>query len=86
MIDNLITFTVAHPIITGILIGASGIGGPLGIIGWCLGYDHAMRKVDDWMRPIKAAPKLEPIHGDVPNLPPLRERRFSAVQHREWMS
>jgi hypothetical protein len=35
------------------------------------------------MRPV---PKLDPIHGDVPNLPPVRERRFSAVEHREWQS
>lgn len=83
MIADLIAFSIAHPFLLGILIGGCLVGGPLGIIGWCIGYEQAMRKVGDWMRPV---PKLDPIHGEVPNLPPARERRFSAVEHREWLS
>lgn len=78
----MITFLLDHPIIFGICIGAGAIGGPLGIIGWCVGYDHAMRQIGRWMRP----PKREEAHGDVPNLPPHRDRRFSAVEHRGWLS
>lgn len=71
MIADIIATAIAHPFITGMIAGGCAFGGPLGIIGWCIGYDHAMRKVGEWMRPV---PKLEPIHGDVPNLPP--QRRF----------
>ncbi|MCC8963722.1 hypothetical protein H8A95_15740 [Bradyrhizobium sp. Pear76] len=86
MIAAAILFSIEHPIITGILIGAGLIGGPLSVIAWTLGYEHAMRKVAVWMRPVKSAPALEPIHGDVPTLPPVRERRFSSVEHRGYLS
>jgi hypothetical protein len=56
-----------HPFILGILTGGGLLGGALGIIGWCLGHDAAMRKVMGWMHP----PKDE-AHGDVPELPPQR--------------
>lgn len=70
MIADIITAAIAHPFLAGMLIGGAGFGGPLAIIGWCFGYESAMRKVATWMRP----PKDE-AHGDVPNLPPVRERR-----------
>ncbi len=60
-----------HPFILGLLTGGGLIGGGLGIIGWCLGYEAAMRKVGSWMRA-----KKEEVHGGMPNLPPVRERRF----------
>lgn len=82
MIAAIILFAIEHPIISGILIGAGFIGGPLAVIGWCLGYEHAMRRVKQWMRPNKSGE----VHGDLPNLPPIRERRFSSVEHRGWMS
>lgn len=86
MIADLIAFSIAHPFLPGVIIGGCISGGAFGIIGWCLGYEQAMRKIDVWMRPLHKLPKLDPIHGDVPELPPLRERRFSAVEHRESLS
>ena len=67
-----------NPFLLGILLGV-GFGGPLGIIGWCLGHDHAMRKVSGWMKP-----KREDVNGDVPNLPPLRERRAFPTTPGGW--
>ena len=63
---------IIHPFVAGLVVGGVGIGGSLGIIGWCLGYDHAMRKVGNWMRP---RPKADEAHGDGSTLPPARERR-----------
>jgi hypothetical protein len=70
MIADIITFAVAHQFVAGLAIGGCGFGGAIGIIGWSLGYDHAMRKVGSWMRP-----KVDEAHGDMPTLPPIRERR-----------
>jgi len=56
-----------------------GFGGACGICGWCLGYETAMRKVGSWMKP-------KADEGDAPTLPPSRERRFSAVDHRSRLS
>jgi len=71
-----IEFFANHPIILGTCIGGGMIGGPLGIIGWCVGYDHAMRQVGRWVNP----PKREEAMGDVPLvpshlIPPRRDRR-----------
>jgi hypothetical protein len=71
MIADIIASTIAHPFLAGVVVGGAGCGGPLGIIGWCRGYEHGMRKVASWMRP-----KLDQASGDIPNLPPIRERRF----------
>lgn len=71
MIADLIAFAISHPFIAGLVTGGCGFGDVLGIVGWCIGHDHAMRKVVGWMRP-----KLDEAHGDVPTLPPTRERRF----------
>ena len=70
MIADLLVAAIEYPFVTGLLIGGAGFGGSLSIIGWCLGYGHAMRKVESWMRP-----NLDAALGDVPNLPPARERR-----------
>jgi hypothetical protein len=78
---DLIAFAILHPFYAGLAIGATGFGGPLGIIGWCIGYETAMRTVGGWMRL-----KQEGVHGDVPDLPPVRDRRLSSVAHREWLS
>ncbi|WP_194474567.1 hypothetical protein [Bradyrhizobium sp. CCBAU 51753] len=68
--DQLFLFTLDHPTITGIMIGGGFIGGPLAAIGWCLGYEHAMRKFTRWTR---REVKAEPVHiqGNVVNLPAL---------------
>jgi hypothetical protein len=71
MIADLIAFALCHPFAYGLAIGAIGFGGGLGMAGWFLGHDHAMRKVGGWMRA-----KPDEAHGDMPNLPPVRERRF----------
>ena len=71
MIADIITFAILHQFVTGVAIGGCLFGGALGIIGWSLGYEAAMRKVGGWMRP-----KIDEAHGDVPTLPPDRERRF----------
>ena len=55
-----------NPLLLGIIIGAGMFGGPLGIIGWCLGHDSAMRKAGTW---------LKPEHKLEPELPPQRDRR-----------
>jgi hypothetical protein len=71
MIADIITFGITHPFIAGMFVGGCAFGVPLGIIGWCVGHDAAMHKINGWMFP----PKDE-AHGDVPKLPPVRERRF----------
>jgi len=79
--STIFEIAVTHPFLSGFAIGGLGFGGSLGIIGWCLGQDAAMRRVGAWMRP-----KMDEAHGDVPTLPPVRERRLSSVAHREWLS
>lgn len=74
MMADLIAFAIVHPFLSGLVIGGTGFGGGLGLAGWALGHDHAMRKVGTWMRP-----KLDEALGDVPTLPPCRERRFSST-------
>lgn len=66
MIPDIIAFTDLHPFLAGLAIGAFGFGGALGVIGWSLGYEAAMRKVGSWMR---EPPKLDETHGDLPTLP-----------------
>jgi hypothetical protein len=81
LIAFILSFYIETPVFAGILTGAIFFGAPIFAIGWSLGHDAAMRKVGAWMRP-----KAEDAHGDVPMLPPVRERRFSAISHREWLS
>lgn len=81
MIADIIAFALANQFVTGLTIGAMGFGGALGIIGWSLGYDAALRRACTWMHP-----KIDEAHGDVPNLPPVRDRRFSVTSHRERLS
>jgi len=69
-----------HPFILGFLAGGGLVGGALGVIGWCLGYEAAMRKVAGWMRP-----KPEEAHGGVPMLPPVRERRVIPTTPGRWL-
>jgi hypothetical protein len=68
---DIIAFALTHPFISGLAIGGCCFGGSFGIIGWTLGYEAPMRKVAAWIRP-----KADEAHGEVPNLPPVRERRF----------
>jgi len=72
-----IGFFLDHPVILGICIGGGLIGGPLGIIGWCVGYDHAMRQVGQWLQP----KKREEAIGDVPTLPASYGRRSNLSVH-----
>lgn len=48
--EAFLIFTIEHPTLTGIMIGAGFIGGPFAVMGWCLGYEHAMRKFSHWTR------------------------------------
>jgi hypothetical protein len=73
MMAGIIDFATLNPFIVGVAAGGGLFGGALGIIGWCLGYEAAMRKVGGWMR---SKQKPDEAHGDVPELPPVRERRF----------
>lgn len=73
MISEILNSTPLQTFIAGFAIGGMCFGGTLGVLGWCIGYEAAMRTVTGWMR--------KP--GD---LPPSRDRRFSSVQHREWLS
>ncbi len=75
----MIAFLAEHPLILGILIGGGLVGGPLGIIGWHLGYEAGLAKIGGWLRP-----KLDEAHGDVPTLPPVRERRFIPTTSRGY--
>jgi hypothetical protein len=77
---DLITFAISHPFLAGFTIGGLGFGGSLGVIGWCLGHDHAMEKLGSWLRPKIEAP------GEISKLPPVRERRFSATYYRDRLS
>lgn len=81
MITQILNSTPLQTFIAGFAIGGICFGGTLGVLGWCLGYEAAMRAVGGWMRP-----KPDEAAGDVPTLPPVRDRRFSSVQHREWLS
>lgn len=81
MISQILNSTPLQAFISGFAIGGMCFGGMLGIIGWFIGHDHAMRKVGGWMRSKKGE-----VHGDVPNLPPVRERRLGPTAHREWLS
>jgi hypothetical protein len=80
MIADIITFAIAHQFVAGLAIGGMGFGGALGIIGWTLGYESAMRTVNGWM-----SPKIDEAHGDVPNLPPCRERRPFPTTPGRWV-
>ncbi len=63
MIPDLIASAISHPLLVGLAIGGMGFGGPLGIIGWSLGYEAAMRKATSWMR------ERTEVDGDMPTLP-----------------
>jgi len=59
------------PFAYGMLVGL-GFGGVLGAIGWYLGYDYAMRSVGEWIKPRN---RDRECFGDMPTLPPQRDRR-----------
>lgn len=71
MMADIIAFGIAHPFVAGLFIGGCGFGGAFGVMGWCFGYEAALRKARSWLRPAK----VDEAHGDVPTLPPVRERR-----------
>lgn len=73
MMEEIIAFGASRSFALGLFIGACCGGGAFGIIGWCVGYDRAMTKVGEWMRP----KNRDADHfGDMPTLPPARDRRF----------
>ncbi|CAN7381135.1 hypothetical protein LJR220_003388 [Bradyrhizobium sp. LjRoot220] len=74
MIADLYASAIANPkpFFVGLFFGSVGFGGALGVIGWCIGYDVAMRTVNSWMRPKNRDPET---FGEVPTLPPQRDRR-----------
>lgn len=80
MITFILSFYIETPVFAGILTGAIFFGVPVYAIGWFHGGEAQMRKVGDWMR------AKDEVYGDVPELPPIRDRRFSSVEHRGWMS
>jgi hypothetical protein len=81
MITFILSFYIETPVFAGILTGAAMFGVPVYAIGWFHGGEAQMRKVDAWLHP-----KKDEVHGDVPTLPPVRDRRFSSVEHRGWLS
>lgn len=64
--------------LTGLTLGACIFGSGLGIVGWCIGRSSAMSEVNSWIR-------KDEVHGDVPNLPPVRERRPIATTPGRWV-
>jgi hypothetical protein len=77
MLANFISFGIENRFGVGVIIGAVGFGAPLFVIGWCKGHDGAMGKISSMPRP-----KLDETHGDVPELPPDRPRRFIPTEGR----
>lgn len=71
MIANIIAFSIENRFGVGVIIGAVGFGAPLFVMGWCKGHDGAMGRISSMLRP-----KIDEAHGDVPTLPPVRDRRF----------
>jgi hypothetical protein len=70
---DIIAFAIQHQFMAGMVAGGIAFGIPFAGIAWTFGYESAMRKVGGWMR---ARPKVEiEVHGEVPNLPPVRDRR-----------
>jgi hypothetical protein len=70
----------SNPFLAGVVVGAIGLGVPLSIVTWTDGYVSAMRSVSSWLRPEQGE-----VHGDVPNLPPARERRYIATTPGRWI-
>jgi hypothetical protein len=75
----ILSFYIETPVAAGIITGAVMFGVPFYAIGWFHGGDAAMRRANAWIR-------KDEVHGDVPNLPPVRERRLDTVAHRESLS
>lgn len=79
MIADILASAIGHPFLSGFLIGGAGFGGSLGIVGFCLGYDHALRKFRSWLKP-----KVDQMPVEVPSLPPLRDRRAFPTTPGRW--
>lgn len=76
MIAGIIAFGAVQPFVAGLFVGGCGFGGALGVMGWCFGYEAAMRKARSWMRPARIMSELHiEVRGDMPTLPPIRDRR-----------
>ena len=82
MITDIIVFGIEHSFVLGMFTGGCLFGSAFGIIGWTLGNDHAMRKVGDWIRPKNRDPEA---FGDMPTLPPIRERRHITTTPGRWI-
>jgi hypothetical protein len=67
MFADLIFIATAHPFVTGLLVGAVGIGAPVGVIGWCLGHDACARSI--WAHVWAQMEAEDQVHSDVPNVP-----------------
>lgn len=64
----MIGIVLQHPFWLGFVTGGALVGGALGILGWQLGYEAAMRTAAGWMRS-----KRDEIRNEI--LPPARSRR-----------
>lgn len=80
LIAFILSFYIETPVVAGIITGAIVFGIPLYAVGWFHGGEAAARRVNAWIRHDDEAP------GDVPNLPPARERKLNTVAHRESLS
>lgn len=80
MIDFLLSFYIETPVLAGFITGGMLCGGVGAIVGWSFGFDACRYRTDRILR------RDDGIYGDVPNLPPIRERRFNPVAHREMLS
>jgi len=69
--SQIMAFALEHQFFAGLITGAICLGSYIGAIGWSCGYATAMRRSSLWMQP-----QNDEAHGDVPNLPPMRERRY----------
>jgi hypothetical protein len=59
------TGPLLDPFIIGLGVGGCLLGSALGIVGWILGYNAALRRVTGWMRP-----QVDEAYGDVPSIDP----------------
>jgi hypothetical protein len=79
MLSTIIAWAINHQFATGLLIGGCLVGGILGIAGWFLGYESALRSINSCIRR-----RAESDFGEIPNLPPVRDRRHFPTTPGRW--